>query len=125
MAVKMRRAGLPLLLAAALVGCGEGDGDGGDAPCPNVAGSWVVTESCMPARLGSPVNATQSGCTVWSDWGGSTPTSTTVDSDGYVAFTITIGPGAGLEVACTGSGTADKTAFVCQPGDCKIALEKR
>jgi hypothetical protein len=89
-------------------------GDSGSM-CPNVAGTWNITEHCDPSLVGQRVVVTQTGCSLSfaAPFNGFTGT---LASDGKI---IVSGP-----QSCTGAATASSISMSCTPGTCKVALAR-
>jgi len=124
--IALLRLSLMLVLAA----CSDDDGgastlDGGDedaggGACPNLAGTWTISEHCGGAPLiGMTVPVTQSGCVITT--GGTFAGFTgTVGNDG--AFTLD-GVANGTSVSCTGTATTTTITEDCT-GDCHVVMTK-
>lgn len=83
--------------------------------CPDVSGTWQVTEHCVASLVGASASVKQTGCELSFDapfdgFSGS------VTSDGK----ITIG---GVQ-DCVGNATSSAISMLCTPGDCQVKLAR-
>jgi hypothetical protein len=96
-------------------GSGGGSG-GGTGQCPNVAGTWTVTQSdCQGMPTGAQTKLTQSGCTATDDEG----TSIEIGSDGTFSYSP-------QGATCNGTATETTMTMNCSfpGGQCSGALAK-
>ncbi len=69
-------------LGLAVTGCGSGGND-----CPNLAGTWQVTEHFVSSQVGQTTEITQSGCTITMKTAGNAAAiSSVVSSDGRLSW---------------------------------------
>jgi len=102
-------------MAARRGGNGGTGGNGGS--CPNLAGTWTITEHCSAEFVGMTQTITQTGC----EFASATSTgTTTINPDGSFSFSDTY---MGNPFECTGTATVTRISQVCT-GDCTVVLTK-
>jgi len=89
-------------------------GAGGDA-CPDVSGTWKVSQHCESSLIGLSVSVTEQDCALsfaapFDQFSGS------VSADDRITLS---GP-----QNCTGSVTAGAISMTCTPGTCKVTLTR-
>ena len=122
---------LTLSLVLLALACGDDDGgspttdggeqdSGGGGACPNLAGSWTITEHCGGAPLiGMTVPVTQNGCDFTT--AGAFPGFVgTITADGNITFS---GVANGTTIDCTGTATETRITETCT-GNCDVVLTK-
>jgi hypothetical protein len=85
--------------------------------CPNVAGSWTITQHCEGSLIGAAYAVTQSQCSfsiATVGWSGA------VDAQGHITMS---GEGApGTTLTCTGTVDATGLQVDCTPGPCHVEM---
>jgi hypothetical protein len=102
------------LLVAACSSSSSGSApSGGAGSCPNVAGTWKVTQHCDPQFIGQDAKVTQNGCSLTFDppFNGFTGS---VTSDDKISLS---GP-----QTCSGTVSDTAITMTCTPGTCTVAL---
>jgi len=104
------------LVCFVLVACGSDDDDSSaNGNCPNVSGSWTVSEHCDASLVGKKADVTQTGCNLafaapFNGFSGS------VTAAGDVSVT---GP-----QTCSGKASSSEIALDCTPSACKVTLAR-
>ncbi len=97
--------------AAAAAGAGATAATG----CPDVSGTWTITQHCDATLVGQTLKVMQSDCTLsmaspFDQFMGS------VTQDDKISLT---GP-----QTCSGSATTDAVSMMCTPGNCTVVLAR-
>lgn len=112
------------VMVLVVVGLSAGCLKGGDDGCPDVGGTWTITQHCEPGFVGAVTEISVSGCnitdvSVWDSWTGS------VESDGTLAMS---GYGGGEFITCSGTVFGDTISVSCDgDGDttsCVVSLSR-
>ena len=96
----------------------EAAGGGGQNPaetCPNIGGSWKVTEHCDATLVGMVLSVNEANCALTFD----SPFNAFSGSVSKTGVITLSGP-----QQCTGTGTASSIAMTCSPGTCKVTLTR-
>jgi len=107
---------LLLLFVFALIGCSQDDddddsADDDSASCPDVSGTWTLTEHCEADLIGSALEIVQVGCDLtefgtWEGWTG------TVEPDGSTQWSGNAGT---TPMTCTGAFVGNTVSVTCDP----------
>lgn len=104
-----------LICACSSSSSGSSDAGATSAACPNVAGTWTITEHCDTTLVGQTAVVAQTGCSLSfaAPFNGFTGT---VASDG--ALTL------GGPQTCSGTASSSDLTLNCTPGTCVVKLSK-
>ena len=85
------------------------------AVCPDVSGTWTVTQHCDATLVGQTLKVMQSDCALsmaspFDQFTGSVTKDDTISLSG--------------PQTCSGSATADSVSMMCTPGNCAVTLAR-
>jgi hypothetical protein len=88
---------------------------GGGGACPDVSGTWTITQHCDTSLVGEKAVVTETGCSL----------SFAAPFDGFSGM-VAAGGGITLTGAqsCTGTVEASSITMVCTPGSCDVTLTR-
>ncbi len=94
---------------------------GGSSSCPNISGTWKVTQHCVSEYVGLTFPVAQSGCSF-------------TTGDPFANFMGTVGAndevtlsgpaGSSQPITCSGAVASGVIALNCQPS-CAVSLQKQ
>jgi len=101
-------------ICLSVTACGSDD----DEPCPDVSGTWFITQHCQASAVGSTLQVQQNACAVVTN-GTATEFSGNVGSNGQVSVQ---GSTLGVSIQCSGTATSQHVTLNC--GACQVTLER-
>ncbi|HYQ45473.1 MAG TPA: hypothetical protein VER11_25980 [Polyangiaceae bacterium] len=95
---------------------GSGNAGGaGNSGCPDVSGSWNITEHCEHSLIGTTLTVTQNACAL----------SFSAPFDGFSGSVTTDGKiTVGGPQDCTGTATTSAITMNCTPSTCVVKLAR-
>jgi hypothetical protein len=104
-----------LLLSLLMVACGSSTDDEDNSKCPDLTGTWTVTEHCDASLVGRSAVLSASGCSLQfaAPFDGF---SAAVKEDGKISVS---GP-----QTCSGDVNANTISLSCTPGTCDVTLTR-
>ena len=101
-------------------GCGSDQPTGTGGTCPDISGTWTITNHCESEMIGSPATVLQNGCSITvSEWN----FTGTVSSSGAITMS---GSPSGDPMTCTGTASTSTISVNCtetgESGSCAVTL---
>lgn len=105
---------VPFLAVLLACSCGS-DPSGTNGTCPDISGTWTVTQHCDATLVGASAVVTQTNCSLSfaSPFNGFTGS---VGADGTITLS---GP-----QSCTGNRSGNSISLSCTPGTCAVTLTR-